>query len=42
VGAAVSVVATAVEAVSPHGTDNLTVQVVASILALWLTGGGPA
>ncbi|HKJ01957.1 MAG TPA: hypothetical protein VJ997_05865, partial [Longimicrobiales bacterium] len=40
VGAAVSAVATVVEAFSPHGTDNLTVQMVASAVALWLTGPG--
>ena len=36
--AVVAVGSTAVEALSPHGTDNLTVQFVASLLALWLVG----
>jgi phytol kinase len=38
VGGAVAAAAAVVEALSPHGTDNLTVQVAASVLALWLTG----
>lgn len=40
VGAAagVAVGSAVVEALSPHGTDNLTVQFVASLLALWLSG----
>jgi phytol kinase len=38
VAAAVAVGSTAVEALSPHGTDNLTVQLAASVLALWLVG----
>ena len=41
-GVVVAVGATGVEAASPRGTDNLTVQVAATILAFWLTGGGVA
>ncbi|HNW92842.1 MAG TPA: hypothetical protein PKM88_08040 [bacterium] len=33
----VAVVATAVEAVSPHGLDNLTIMVAVALLARWLT-----
>ncbi len=36
VGLACGVAAAAVEAVSNHGLDNLTVQVVASMVAVWL------
>lgn len=35
---AVGAVGAAVEAVSNHGTDNLTVQLAASLSALWLLG----
>jgi len=38
VGLAVAVAATAVEAVSHHGTDNLTVQIAASLVAAGLAG----
>jgi phytol kinase len=38
VGVACGVVAACVEAVSHHGLDNLTVQVAASLVALWLLG----
>lgn len=38
VAPAVAAVATAVEAVSHHGTDNLTVQLAASLVALALAG----
>lgn len=41
VAAAVAVGSTAVEALSPHGTDNLTVQFGASLIALWLVGPPP-
>jgi phytol kinase len=35
-GAGVAAAAAVVEALSPHGTDNLTVQLAASVLAFWL------
>lgn len=38
VGLACGAVSAAVEAVSNHGLDNLTVQVAASMTALWLLG----
>lgn len=38
VGVACGAVAAGVEAVSHHGLDNLTVQVAASLVALWLLG----
>lgn len=38
VSGAVAVASAVVEALSPHGTDNLTVQFAASLLALWLIG----
>ncbi len=40
VGAALAcgLVGAAVEAVSHHGTDNLTVQVAVSLVAAWLAG----
>jgi len=38
VAAACALVGAGVEAVSHHGTDNLTVQVAASLTALWLAG----
>jgi len=37
-GVACGLVAALVEAVSHHGLDNLTVQVAASLVALWLLG----
>jgi phytol kinase len=37
-GAVCGLVAAIVEAVSHHGLDNLTVQVAASLVALWLLG----
>jgi phytol kinase len=38
VGLACGVVAAVVEAGSTHGLDNLTVQVAASLAAMWLSG----